>query len=337
MRTVLLARIDESTQKLHPQAAAEARLPRRAEFAKATAELAGEVAAARAKGLETTVYFVFAGHGGVEGSRGYVSLEDARLTGDVLGSEVVSRIGAQAIHMILDACNSYLVAYSRGPGGARRPAQEFAHSVYELGRDPRVGLLLSTSSATESHEWDGFQSGVFSHEVRSGLYGAADADGDGAVSYREIAAFVQRANQAIENDRFRPRVFARAPNGKDRLLSLGSVTERKVTIDGTHAGHYLLEDARGNRLADFHSAAGQSVSLVRPPPPARAYLRRVDDQQEWALPPIGGAVALADLLPQAPRVSSRGALHESFSRLFSLPFDDAFVRSWVPPPPPAAP
>ena len=52
-----------------------------------------------------------------------------------------------------------------------------------------VGLLLSTSSARESHEWSGFESGVFSHEVRSGLYGAADADGDGRVSYAEIAAF----------------------------------------------------------------------------------------------------------------------------------------------------
>jgi len=105
----------------------------------------------------------------VDGTRGYISLEDARLTGEVLGTEIVSRIEARSIHMILDACNPYLVAYSRGPGGERRPARDFAKSVYDLGRDPRVGLLLSTSAATESHEWDAFQGGVFSHEVRSGL------------------------------------------------------------------------------------------------------------------------------------------------------------------------
>src|SRR5262249_39525202 len=153
----------------------------------------------------------FAGHGGVDASRGYVSLEDGRLSGNELGAEIVSRIGAHSIHMILDACNSYLVAYARGPGGTRRPVKDFASAVYDLGRDPRVGLLLSTSSATESHEWDAFQAGVFSHEVRSGLYGAADADGNGNVSYREIAAFVARANEAIDNDRFRPHVFAHAP------------------------------------------------------------------------------------------------------------------------------
>jgi hypothetical protein len=333
MRTVLLARIDDSTKKLHPQAAAEAQLPRRAAFTAATTALAAEVAEARRRGLDTVLYFVFAGHGGVEDARGYVALEDARLSGDALGAEVVSRIGAQSVHVILDACNSYLVAYSRGPGGTRRPAQDFAHSVYELGRDPRVGLLLSTSSATESHEWDAFQAGVFSHEVRSGLYGAADADGDGAVSYREIAAFVARANEAIENDRFRPRVFARPPAAKDELLDLRSA-RRRIAIDGAHAGRYLLEDARGIRLADFHSPPGQDVLLVRPPPVGRAYLRRLDDDREFVIVPGDGPVAVADLSPELPRVSARGAIHESFSRIFSLPFGRGAVDAYVAPPPP---
>src|SRR5437762_3404086 len=83
---------------------------------------------------------------------------------------------------------------------------------------PRVGLLLSSSSHRESHEWDGFEAGVFSHEVRSGLYGAADADGDGEVTYREIAAFVARADAAIPNERFRPQVYAHAPTHAPALL-----------------------------------------------------------------------------------------------------------------------
>jgi hypothetical protein len=333
MRTILLSRIDESTRKLHPQAAAEAQLPRRIEYLKAVMQLSAEVAEARRRGLKTVVYFVFAGHGGVDGANGYVSLEDARLTGAALGTEVVSRVAADSIHMILDACNSYLVAYSRGPGGVRHPVQDFAHSVYELGRDPRVGLLLSTSSATESHEWDAFQGGIFSHEIRSGLYGAADADGDGAVSYREIAAFVARANASIDNARFRPTLFARAPLGeaRDQLIDLSAArARRKLTVDGSHAGRYLLEDARGVRLADFHSARGQEVILVRPAPTGPAYLRSVDDLREYVLPPGDEALEIAQLAPNAPRVASRGALHESFSRLFLLPFDRAAVASYTP-------
>ncbi len=334
MRTVILARIDDSTRKLHSQAAAEAQLPRKDAFERATAQLAGEVAQARQRGLETTLYFVFAGHGGVDESRGYVSLEDARLTGEALGTGVVSRIGAGSTHMIIDACNSYLLAYSRGPGGSRRPVHDFVQSVYELGRDQRVGLLLSTSSATESHEWDAFQAGVFSHEVRSGLYGTADANGDGSVSYREIAAFVGRANQAVVNDRYRPHLFARAPANDERLLDLRTARGRLVTVDGAHAGRYLLEDARGVRLADFHNAPGQDATFVRPGPSAQAYLRRLDDESEFTLPPGDGPLRITEMTPEHPRVAARGALHESFSRIFSLPFDRASVDAYQPSAPP---
>src|SRR5262249_16818720 len=147
--------------------------------------------------------------------------------------------------------------------------------------DARVGLLLSTSSARESHEWDAYQGGVFSHEVRSGLYGGADADGDGVVSYREIAAFVQRANAAVPNEKYRPDAYARAPKTTDALLDIRSARGRRLVIDGAHAGHYFLEDANGVRLADVHNAPGQSLSLVRPGPNGPIYLRRVDDDKEF--------------------------------------------------------
>jgi len=40
-----------------------------------------------------------------------------------------------------------------------------------------------------------------------------------------MAAFLDRANQAIANDKYRPQVFARAPTGTTQLidLRLGSV------------------------------------------------------------------------------------------------------------------
>ncbi len=332
MRTTILARLDDSTRKLHPQAAIEAQSPRRAELTRATLSLAADIALARQRGFDTVLYFVFAGHGGTRDGRGYVALEDARLTGEILGEEIVSRVGAGAVHIILDACNSYLVAYTRGPGGARRSAGGFVQGVYELGRDPRVGLLLSTSSATESHEWDAFQAGVFSHEVRSGLHGAADADGDGNVSYRELASFVARANEAIENERYRPQIFARAPSNGDALLDLRSARAQRVTIDGAHAGRYLLEDARGVRLADFHSKSGQSIALIRPST-GRAYLRRLDVDTEFVLEDESGAITVAYLTASSPRTSARGALHESFSKLFSMPFDRDAVAAYVPPPP----
>ena len=82
----------------------------------------------------------------------------------------------------------------------------------------------------ESHEWAGFEAGVFSHEVRSGLFGAADADGDGRVTYAEIAAFVRRANEAIPADRFRPQVLARPPQGDGMLVDLRAHRDQGIIV-----------------------------------------------------------------------------------------------------------
>lgn len=326
-RTYLLTRPDANTTRLHPQAAAEAQPPRAAELEQALAHVAVDVAQARARHVETVLYFLFAGHGSVRNGEGYLTLEDARLSGRDLATKVVEMIGADHFHFIIDACDSYLVAYPRGPGGVRRPAEPL-RDVHGLGDDPRVGLLLSSSSHRESHEWDGFQAGVFSHEVRSGLYGAADADGDGLVSYREISAFVARANAAIPNERFRPQVHARAPKATSALLAIGHRLNRRLEIDGAHSGHYVIEDSRGVRLAEANTAPGTTLRLLRPAPSGREYVRRLDDDTEFVLPPDREVVALADLSPDQPRARTRGAAHDAFDLVFTLPFDEGAVTGY---------
>ncbi|MBI5547984.1 MAG: caspase family protein [Deltaproteobacteria bacterium] len=328
-RTYLLARLDENTRRLHAQAQAEAAPPRKDEFDHAVAALAEDVRRAGEQGVPTEVFFVYAGHGNVKDGQGYVSLEDARLTGKDLSSALLETVKATRIHFIVDACHSYFRAYGRGPGGQRRPLPDGFSRSMQIAADERVGLLLSTSSARESHEWEGFQGGVFSHEVRSGLFGAADADGDGEVSYREIAAFVQRANASIPNERFRPDVWARPPHGSDRFVDLRRALQRRLEIDGAQGARYLLEDHRGVRLADFHAAQGQPLKLLRPMTSGAAlYLRRLPDEREFAIAGSEEVVALAALSAQEPRVHERGAAHDSYQRLFELPFDLSVVQAF---------
>jgi hypothetical protein len=325
-RTYLLARPDENTRRLHAQASAEAIAPRRQELTRTLAGLGKDVEQARARGVPTVLYVVYAGHGTVLDAKPYLTLEDARLSGDELLSEV-TRVGADRSHVIVDACQAYLMAYSRGAGGQRRPLRGFlADSAARTGN---VGLLLASSSSGESHEWAGFQAGVFSHEVRSGLYGAADADGDGRVTYDEIAAFVERANQAVENDRFRPTVLARAPRDGGAVVDLRGVRGRALKLDGaSSAAHYLLEDERGVRILDFHQTEGATVLLARPAVAGTLYLRRVSDGLERAVPPSDEAIAM-DALPSSPaRALSRGAAHASFGKVFSLAFDVADVTAY---------
>ena len=325
-RTYLLTRPDENTRRLHPQASAEALEPRRAAFDHVVAQVAADVAQAHARGHDTILYVAYAGHGGVHNGQGYITLEDARLYGTDL-AELTTHIPATRVHVIVDACASFSLAYARGPGGERRPVRGFADTL-GLADDARVGLLLSTSSDGKSHEWDALQAGVFSHEVRSALYGAADADGDGRVSYREAAAFIQRANASIPNERFRPEVHARPPRGSDVLLDVRAGLERRVEIDGAHAGHYLLEDGRGVRLLDLHNSSGQGVHVVRPLPGGVVYLTRVDAPEEFVIPPAPDVVAIASLTGTPPRSQARGAASDALEQLFALPFDYGIVDAY---------
>jgi hypothetical protein len=331
-KAVLLGELDDNTRRVHPQAAAEARPPSRAELEKAFRELAADAANARQRGVTTVLYVVYAGHGEIADGRGVLTLRDQRIGGRELAALVAS-VGADHKHLIVDACYSYFVANERGAGGRRRALSGFSGARAVPGFDG-VGLLLSTSAGVESHEWEGFQAGVFSHEVRSGLAGAADADTDGQVTYREIAAFVERANAAIPNERFRPTVYARPPPSTGDLFDLRTGLGRALEIDGSEAGHYVLEDSLGVRWAQLHNAKNQLVRLVRPAQLAPLYLRRLDDDRELAIPPSENVVRIRDLAPSPPRARVRGAAHDSFGLVFSLPFDEEAVRTFVPPSPP---
>jgi hypothetical protein len=282
-------------------------------------------------------YFIYAGHGNVDSKTAYLALEDARLDSRDIEHDIIDKVHADESHLIIDACYSYFLAFGRGPGGRRREVPSFATAEGLAGRSD-VGLLLSTTSARESHEWAGFQAGIFSHEVRSGLYGAADLDGDGRISYVEIAAFVMRANAAIPNERFRPEIYAHPPlAASTQLVDLRGAPGRRLHLDaGAEASHYLFEDTLGVRLADFHNASGHALSVLLPSGGRGLYLRRTSDEQEFVIPESPDVIDLADLSPQPPRLVSRGPADFAFNLIFSLPFDEQAVADYQRRPAPAA-
>jgi hypothetical protein len=323
-RTVTLASLDDNTRRLHPDAAADVRPARSDLFAAAVERLAGEAAQARRAGARVALYFVYAGHGRVDGGLGNIALEDAELGGHDLVARVIDPIAADENHVIVDACHSYFLVLGRGPGGRRRPIGGFAQ-LGELARRRDVGLLLSTSSARESHEWAAYQAGVFSQEVRSGLYGAADADRDGRVSYAEIGAFVDRANAAIRNERYRPEVYARPPAGGGALVDLRPALSRRIEV-APGGGHQYIEDTVGVRHADFHNEA--LVHLVRPGE-GRLYLRRKADDREIVLPGEVAVLNTAELPLAEPRSSARDAANDAFTSLFAMPFGRHAVSAYT--------
>jgi hypothetical protein len=322
-RSILLADIDDNTQRLHPAAAQLAVAPTMAELTRAVDRLATQVAAAHGSGMRTMLYFVFAGHGSVEHDAGYLALADGKLSGDALARDVIERIRPDTAHVIVDACSSFYLAFGRGPGGTSRPRSGFA--VGALGRLDYVGLLLSSTTTRESHEWQAWEAGVFSHEVRSGLYGAADSNGDGVVTYREIAAFVTRANERIPSERFRPEVYFRPPREREPLLDLQRFDAGVLAIEPAHHGHYVVESELGVRVAEFHSGAGQRVRLHLPA--TARYLRQPEIPREYVIAPGGDPHQLVPV-EAPPAVTARGAENANFARIFDLPFDAAVVAGY---------
>lgn len=329
IRTELLAQLDENTQRLHPKLVDRAHPPTQSEFGLAVARLSEQIAKARQQGQLTRVYLVFAGHGTIEDNEGALLLEDGRATSGTLET-ALNQLDASEEHLIIDACNSFFLAWGRGPGGKSEPVTGFSVAP-RLAARPHLGLLLSTSSARESHEWAGVQAGVFHHEVQSGLLGAADIDLDGRISYREISAFVERANAAIPNERYRPDVYSRAPRRKREddkgVLFHLSASPHRVEVDSLHSGRFFLENADGIRWADFHSAPGQVVRLIRPRN-ERLYLTDVNRRVEYRVDDEPGTAVVGRLRSREPRVAERGAAHEAFTRLFELPFDIGVVKSF---------
>lgn len=237
----LLSRFDGDTTRLFPSLAARAAAPTRAALDAAVGRIRARAEAARARGDHVVFTFVFAGHGDVEGGRGFLELEDGRFFREDLEA-LLTRIPATRAHVLLDACNSVYMLVARKPGGTRFTTPEEIQRSMEA-RLAHVGTFVSTSADAQVYEWSRIESGVFSHSVRSGLSGAADLDGDGRITYGELRAFVRIAAEGIPNARFRPRLFARGPGGSDdevvfepraagvsRELSLPAGAERRVTV-----------------------------------------------------------------------------------------------------------
>jgi len=313
--THLLTELDEGSQKLHPALAPDGP-PSRAAIREALAAVNRTAEQRRAQGGRTTLYFVYTGHGDVRHGEGFITLKDGPLSRDDFYREVLEASAADSNHVIIDACKSYYLVFDRGEG-SREPYREPFDSRSELLRFPDTGFLLSTSSAQNSHEWEGFQAGVFSHEVRSGLRGGADIDGNGTITYRELAAFVYAANQGIKNERYRPRFLAVPPVGDDSLTRTAPDRQRSVALDRGQPHHLFVEDRDGNRLADVRLGAAEVRLFL---PHCLLYVRDLDDDLEYRLDE-DAAPRLSEIEPSPPRSAIRGAADEALRQLFRHPLD----------------
>ena len=339
-RVSLLSEFDRDTARLFPDAQLQAVAPTRENLTTVGRRLVQAVGAANAAGQETEVYFIFAGHGDVAKGEGFIEMADERFRSSELSSWL-SAIPFTRAHVILDSCNSFFMLGVRKPGGRHFATSEDAARAL-ASRLPNVGVFLSTSADGEAFEWSEIQSGIFSHVVRSGLLGAADANADGQVSYVELAAFVDTATAEVQNPNMRPHVFARGPHAKDetpiaRLHSMANV--RRFELGDAGASRLRLRDSNGLPLLDAHTEQARRLVVALPETWARgsvverleSFTRQAGGQQRRELffvPDAPGTVTLAALQELTPGSAVRGP-DDTFRTLFAKPFGPTALSQYV--------
>jgi hypothetical protein len=335
-RSHLLAVLDDQTQRRYPGLASHAEPPTLANLARVVAEYAAAMAADTQRGDRPVLYLAFSGHGSTDpNGRAFLAMQDGELTRARLYDEVIARMPAATVHLIVDACNAGAVVGVRGPNeidaqqapvtlGERVAVAEGAQRAW-----PTVGVVVATTAGQEAHEWSRIESGVFTHEVISGLLGAADINHDGRVEYSELAAFIAAANRDIPDPRAAPRVIARPPQ-IDRNAPLVAVDALRDTVlltgDAAPLGHFYVELANGLRYVDAHFAAGGTARIALPAH-ARAFVRT--ETQEAAIAG-DGEVAIDRLAFHPIDVRSRGSVDVAYRvGLFHHAYGDAYYRGFV--------
>lgn len=329
VRTVLLVEPDEDTRRSAPEVLAGARPPTPAEISRAVEELREAVRLDKAAGRQADVLLVYVGHGNTDDAgRAYLTVEGGRLDQAAFYSRLVDPLGADFVHVIVDACRASGVVGRRGPVDTEALAQLRGVLAREqLGARPQVGALFAESDSGETHEWSRLRAGVFSHVARSGLMGGADINGDGAVEYSELSAFVSASLQGVKAVPARLALHAYAPEREPRRPLVGAPPEGPSLVLPAEFEHARIsvEDEDGRRLADVRRALGQPLALRLPT--RDAY---------WVRTPTAEArILLAQLGAGVPRLGprelqERGPVEDALRRgLFAVAFDRDFYTRHV--------
>ncbi len=334
----LLTELDDRSQRRFHGLATETARPTLGNLRAQIERFAESMRADIARGDSPVLYFVFSGHGTLdENGHAYLALADGKLTADILYEELVDALPTRYTHLIIDACHAGGVVGARGgffdreatapraSVNANQVAQKLAAA--RATRHPGLGYLLSASLGQRAHEWSEIESGVFSHEVLSGLLGAADINGDGRVAYSELRAFVASANRGIEDVRAQPTILAQAPSA-DRAAPLVRTSElsqtRALSGDASALGRFYIELPNGARYLEAHLGSHQSRLRV---PRGDVYIRTAD--QEAKLPSAGPA-KFSDLTWTRRDAQSRGSLEVSYrTALFGSRYARPYYEGWV--------
>jgi hypothetical protein len=339
-RVELLTTFDAESQRRFPGLVPIAREPTLRELRRVVDEIRRDMAADVSAGRRPILFFFYSGHGthATDTRSAALTLADEGLTRERLYSDILATLPAAAVHLFADACYAEDVVQPRDLqlNVVTPSSQEIEHVIARttLARFPHVGAILAAAATGQTHEWDLYRQGVFTHELLSGLRGAADVNGDGLIEYSELTAFLAAANREVSDPRARLQVVAHAPVSNRRLpiIDLRRFTHATRLRPGRLArfgpGYYFIEDDRGNRLVEMRAEESYDYQLYLP---AGEPLYFVSATKTLEFTGAQGEVLSVDkLVVRRVETQSRGALASALRRgLFAASFGPNYYRGFV--------
>ncbi len=341
--TELVTHLDRDSQALFPELVPRTHRPDDDGLQTAFDALRGRMEAAKDQGQGVELLIYYSGHGDVgPDGQGFLTLDGAKLTRKKLFGKLLSRSPADHNHVIIDACRSEQFVLSRGKDWKPDRAEvDLSRSVQRyldknhLGAHPNTGVILAHSADQQTHEWDRYRGGIFTHELLSGLRGGADLNGDSAIEYSELGAFVSAANHGVDDPRARLEVVVRPPADDERIpvLTHGRLSDKRVLLfEPGDRHHYIVEDARGVRLADVRRS-GEQYGYLRIPD-GELFVGRstsaTDREETQVEAGQRGVMRAGDLRYAEAASGSRGSLDQAFRRgLFSIPFGPGYYAGYT--------
>ncbi len=339
----LVTTLDAESQALHPNLVRAARDPSPEGLDAAWAELAARMDAVKGE-VELLIYY--SGHGDVgPDGQGYLTLSGGKLTRNRLFAEILGRSAADHNHVLIDACRSEQFVLTRGKTWKNDRTSDDATADVgrylgknHLGGHPNTGVIVAHSADQQTHEWERYRGGIFTHQLLSGLRGGADLNGDGAIEYSELGAFVAAANSGVKDPRARLSVTVRPPEQDQRqpVLRHADIGAQRVLYfpQGEDPKLYTVEDTRGVRLADLRRAGDQPGYLRLPAGDVFVSRRSADgagDGQEATIPAGDlGIVELPALSFTRTKRAARGALDQAFrAGLFATPYGPGYYSGYT--------
>jgi hypothetical protein len=332
---VVLTLPDAETRRRYPQASEVARPPTMDEIKLAIAALNQRMDEAARRGEVPVLLFFYSGHGARhQGDEAALTLLDGMLPQSSLYQDVLDQVHAQVINLVIDACHSEAVVRPRDLE-ARTATVTDAELLAHLGavtsaRYPRVGLVIANGGSVPVQEWDVYQSGIFTHEVLSGLRGAADVNHDGRIEYSELGAFLNAANREVQDPRARIQSIVQPPATRPHtpLIQLAPRSTAWLTDISASVGRFFVEDLHGNRIIDGRAEAGFSMSVAVPPD--QPLFVRTGDHEADVVVPSGVQRRFDELAFRVRQTRARGALETSLEAgLFLMPYGPGYYGGYI--------